>query len=187
MKKRLLVICAVAMFALAGCGGDSKDSAETTKAPVENQSENNNTSDVPKSEYMTDDKGYVFSVSGTEVAIHAPMKDIIATIGEPVSYFEAASCAFGDLDKTYTYGGYDINTYSLNGNDYVAAVIFSDDTQKTAEGISIGSSMEDVKAAYGEAELDGTALVYKKGAMKIQFFFTDNAVSGIQYLNTVLD
>ncbi|MCL1830027.1 MAG: hypothetical protein FWG21_01200, partial [Oscillospiraceae bacterium] len=65
---------------------------------------------IDKSESIQKEEVYLFRYMGFDIAIDDDMEDIIAVLGEPLSYFEATSCAFDGLDKTYTYSGFDIVT-----------------------------------------------------------------------------
>lgn len=56
---------------------------------------------------------------------------ILEKLGEPMEYFEAESCAFEGLDKIYTYSGFELHTYEMKGTDYVASVMFLDDSVST--------------------------------------------------------
>ena len=183
MKIKKLVIILAATFILAGCG----DKEKVISRDNNNASQSQHTDDV-KVNYNASTKGYVFKTGDVEIEIEAEAKAYLDALGEPKSYFEAASCAFGDLDKTFTYNGFEINTFSQNGKDYVSAVILRDDTVATKEGICIGASVDKVKEIYGAftSETD-TAIVYAKGNMKLCFFIQDDTVVSIEYLNTILD
>lgn len=182
MKIKRLVIILAAALTLAGCGDKEKvisgDNGNSQSKPADDKAVSGDTLE----------KGYVFKAGDVEIEIEAEAKEYIDALGEPKSYFEAASCAFGDLDKTYTYNGFELNTFSQNGKDYVSAVVLRDDTVSTKEGICIGDSVEKVKQVYGAftSETD-TAVVYAKGNMKLCFFIQDDTVVSIEYLNTILD
>ncbi len=184
MKKISVCLCIIIAISLIGCGNSSKDSKKETTQTVE---KSNTDEKSGKSKYQGDDLGYLFTAKETEIAIHADAKKIVSELGEPLSYYEAPSCAFGDMDKSYTYAGFEMDTYSLENTDYVSAIIFTDDTVNTKEGICIGDSMDKVKSIYGDVNLENNVLIYKKGNMKLCFFIENDAVKGIQYLNTVLD
>lgn len=183
MKIKRLVIILAATFILAGCGDKEKVISGDNNKDSQSQHTDNKTANDNISE-----KGYVFKAGDVEIEIEAEAKAYLDALGEPKSYFEAASCAFGDLDKTYTYNGFELNTFSQNGKDYVSAVVLRDDTVATKEGISIGDSVDKVKEVYGDftSETD-TAIVYAKGNMKLCFFIQDDTVVSIEYLNTILD
>ena len=92
------------------------------------------------------------------------------------------SCAFEGMDKTYSYPGFDVTTYTKGGSDYVSGVIFWDDSVATAEGVYIGQTLEDIRKAYGADVSGETSVSLTRGASKLLFLLKDGAVSSIQYL-----
>jgi outer membrane murein-binding lipoprotein Lpp len=190
MKKHIIAAAAILSSAmlLAGCGSTEKVITKTTAETTAGTENTTGTEDVTADAQDNTEKGYVFTVNNMEIAIQAEAETYISQLGEPVSYYEAASCAFGDLDKMYTYSGFELDTYSENGQDYVSAVILKDDSVSTTEGLTIGDSVEKVKELYTDvADESDSALVYHKGNMKLCIFIEDDAVVSIEYLNTVLD
>lgn len=131
--------------------------------------------------------GYVFTVNGVQVEMDADAAPILEKLGEPVSYFEAESCAFEGLDKMYTYNGFELDTYPKGNNDYVSTVIFKDDSVATAEGVAIGDSLEKLQQAYaGEGTQEDGMIVYEKGGMKLCFILNEDEIVSIEYRSTVL-
>ena len=129
--------------------------------------------------------GYVFTVrsaGGYAVAIDGNMADALEALGEPISYFEAASCAFEGLDKTYTYSGFIITTRPDGERDLVNSVLLTDDSAATPEGVYIGCSEEDVTAAYGEGERSENMISYTKGNSALNFILKDGKVISVEYL-----
>ena len=60
--------------------------------------------------------------------------------------------------------------------------MLNDDTVSTAEGICIGSSADDITAAYGEASNSTeTTITYEKGSSSIVFVLQDGKVNNIIY------
>ena len=99
------------------------------------------------------------------------------------------TCAFDGLDKTYTYAGVEIITYPDEERDYISSVCILDSSVSTPEGITIGSTQEDVAAAYGEdfQEL-GTQYVYEDGDARLSILFENGAAIYVEYtaLNDLL-
>lgn len=129
---------------------------------------------------------YFFAVTSKDnyaVKIDANMADVLAVLGEPLSYFEAASCAFDGLDKTYTYAGYRVLTRPDGKKDYVNSIELTDDSVQTPEGAYIGMTAEQVKGVYGAAtEETSTLLSYTDGNTTLTFVLKDARVISIQYL-----
>lgn len=125
---------------------------------------------------------FVFTYNGVSIAMNAPADSIIEALGDNYTYFEAPSCAYEGMDKVYTYNSIVVRSYTRDGVDYIAAVELKDDTVSTAEGIRIGSTEDDVRAAYGEDGQPGTAgIEYTKGDSFISFIFENGAVVAITY------
>lgn len=136
-------------------------------------------------------KGYTFVYQGVTVEIDADAAPILDQLGEPVSYFEAASCAFDGLDKMYTYHGFELDTYPDGDKDYVSGVILKDDSVLTAEGIGIGDTREELEQAYpgegaGAGQEENGMLVYEKDGMKLCFILQEDEIISIEYRSTVL-
>ena len=133
-------------------------------------------------------KGYVFPHPATAIVVDTDFAPILAALGEPGSYFEAASCAFEGLDKTYTYSGFEVDTYPQPEGDFVSAVVLRDDTVATAEGVKIGSSRADMEAAYGAGRVnDSGQIVYQKDGMRLCFILDGDQIISIEYQTMVLD
>lgn len=88
------------------------------------------------------------------------------------------------MSKTYTYkgGSFSISTNPSGNSDIISSIMLNDDTVSTAEGICIGSSADDVTAAYGEASNSTeTTITYEKGSSSIVFVLQDGKVNNIIY------
>lgn len=167
MKKLILFILSAAMvLCLAACGGNNEPTG--TEAPGISGNPN--------------EPSFTFTYQGTEIALHAPAEPIIAALGEAKTYSESTSCAFEGLDKSYGYGSFYLETYPQGDKDFVAGWWFVDDMVETEEGICIGSSLEDVKQAYGEENFNGTnTFVIKRGSGVLTIILDMASVSSIQY------
>jgi hypothetical protein len=82
------------------------------------------------------------------IAPHGEAIPVIEGLGQPAGYFEAPSCAYQGIDKTYTYAAFELITYPLGGKDFIQDIYFLDGTVYTEEGIHIGSTKAEVVAAY---------------------------------------
>ena len=179
VKKKLfaLGLALVMVLVLAACSGGSTTSTASPAPSAQTEGQESNANDGFEA--------YTFLVSdgavNYAVQVNADMADVLAAMGEPQSYFEAESCAFKGLDKTYTYAGYVITTRPDGEKDFVNSILLTDDSVTTAEGIYIGSARADVTAAYGEAE--GEAMLsYTKGDCVLNFIFDGDTVLSIEYL-----
>lgn len=190
MKKLAAVLMMAGMLLVTGCGNDEK----VIDGNVQNQGSSNVQADSQGSQ-TAQAKGYVFVSGGVTIGVDVDAAPIIEKLGEPDSYYEAASCAFEGLDKMYTYKGFEIDTYPNGDADYVSAVIFKNDSVKTPEGVGLGDTAEAVEKAYGNnaveaAEKAGAVngtLEYEKDGMKLCFIVKDDEVVSVEYRSTVLD
>ena len=179
MKKRLFcILLALTMAAaLAACGeGSENPGGQRTESPA---------SPTQNAGGQTAADAYTFAVSKAGnyiVAINDNMADVLAALGEPLSYFEAASCAFEGLDKTYTYSGFVITTRPDGDQDYVNSIRLTDDSVVTPEGIYIGCSADDVTAAYGEGSRTENVISYTKCDSAMNFILEGDKVISIEYL-----
>lgn len=173
MKKRSLILLVLLLVSLLTSCGNAADSENKTANTV-------NKSTVEKSKYVFQ----VASKDQFQVKIDQNMADVLAALGEPLSYFEAASCAFEGLDKTYTYAGFIITTRPDGEQDFVNSVRLTDDSVMTPEGVYIGVTPDAVIAAYGEAaEQTDTLIRYTDGNTSLNFTLQDGAVISIEYLS----
>lgn len=177
MNKKLLAL-ALALgltLSLTACGGgnDAPSGSENTAPQESAQVGGENTADT-----------FTFTTAdGKEVAVNADMADVLAELGEEQSYFEAESCAFEGLDKTYTYPGFVITTRPDGDKDYVNSIRLTDDTVSTGEGVYIGSTEADVTTAYGESTSDTEGMLsYTAGDVALNFILEDGVVTSIEYL-----
>lgn len=187
MKKLICILLAAGMILMTGCGDSERViDGEVSDAPGSGSQTTGNAAGTTGGQAAS--KGYVFRYNGVTVSVDADMADVLEGLGEPNDYFEAASCAFEGLDKTYTYSSFVIETYPQGEKDYVSTIILKDDAVSTAENIYIGSSLTDVTNSYGADYTEqGSMLVYHKEGMKLCFLMENDTVTSIQYFSTVLD
>lgn len=185
MKKIIALLLALSVIGCLCACGNSGDQKETT-APSESNQNAQSTAPVtepatePAVESGSDD--YVFSHNGVDIVMNAPAADIIAALGEPKSYSEETSCAFDGLDKTWFFGSFYVQTYPMNGEDFVYCLWIVDDSVETPEGIYIGADQADVEAAYGTDAFNGTnAWVITGENTRLTIILEGGVVSSIQY------
>lgn len=169
MKKfTLIVLCLLLTVSLFSCVADNVGGNSEGGANTQNGSK------------------YVFNVASKNnycVKLDMNMKEVLEALGEPLSYFEAASCAFDGLDKTYTYAGFQILTRPDGDKDYINSVILTDDSVTTPEGVYIGVSEADVTAKYGNPDQKtDTLLSYTDGNTALNFILKNGTVVSIEYI-----
>jgi hypothetical protein len=163
MKKKMAALLALVMvlsLVLCSCGGGGGS----------NNGGNN-----------TGSLDYYFEVKGVKVEMKADAEAVLKALGSYKSSYEAPSCAFDGMDKIYSYGGYDILTYTADGKDFISGVVLRDDTVETPEGIAIGSKLEDVKKKYNAKEEGSSINVYSENC-RLLIIFDNGVVTSIQYI-----
>lgn len=186
--KKIMILVLAGMLVLTACGS-SNEGNDTTQPDAEvNTTQNNEQADTDADAEDKTVKGYVFEAGSVTIGVDMDMAPIAEALGEPASYFEAASCAFEGLDKTYTYGSYQITTYPQEDKDYISSILFKDDMVATKEGVSLFMTEQDMINAYGEnsTEING-ATVYEKDGMRLAFIVENGEIVSIEYQSTVLD
>ena len=115
--------------------------------------------------------------------MNAEADPIVEALGEPISSYDAPSCAFQGTDWIYTYDGFQLNTYPLDDVNYVSSVVFTSDAVATPEGLEIGGTREDMIAAYGEDYTEEYGMcTYTRGDSQLAILFGDGAITSIEYL-----
>lgn len=178
MKKFILfALMACMLLTLAACGDGGEK--ETTAAPVQ---ENLPGETQAPTQPQEAEEGFVFDYNGTIITMHAPAEPIVAALGEPKNYSESASCAFTGLDKTYFYGSFYMDTYPVEGKDFVYGWWFVDDSVATQEGIYIGCTREQVETTYGADTFNGeNAYEIIRNNCTMTIIVEEDVVTSIQY------
>ncbi len=165
MKKIGLIL--VLLLVLTGCGGEPTPGDGVASGEVDGTAQG----------------GYVFEVDGITIAMHDKVAPILQGLGDAMEYFEAESCAFQGMERVYTYSGFELHTYEMDGIDYVAAIVFLDDSVTTKEGLYLFAKLEDVLAAYGDDYTKVNDMYsYNLGRCQLSFLIEDDEVIFIEYL-----
>ncbi len=165
MKKIFMALCLCLVF-LVGCGKSTQSSNDTTKAEGGN-----------------DEAVFAFSIDSVTIAPGENFGEAYEKLGEPVDYTEAASCYYDGMDKVYTYDGYEVRTYPDGDNDMVQDICISSDKYSTDKEITVGSTLEEITAAYGDDySLSGKMYKYYVDDTRYMYFFImDDAVKYFGY------
>ena len=198
MKKKYLcfLLSILLLPALAGCGGETGvgvigGADGPTEIIVSGPGVGDNKDGEPAAQPETAETGYAFVYKSLTVTPDAQAAPIVEALGEPISYFEAPSCAFEGLDKVYTFPGFMLYTYpDGSGADYISSVVLMDDSVTTPEGLMIGSSVSEIEAAYGTPSAQsGNLYDYERAGVRLRFILDDGltAVISIQYISLAAD
>ncbi len=170
MKRTLILLFALTLL-LAGC------SASPTAVPT--------SSGNPTATPAVADQGFVFTVKGTTIAMHAEAAPVLAALGTPKEYFEAESCAFQGMERSYVFSGFKVTTYELDKVDHIASVLILDDSVATPEGVFMNATLADVVKAYGDQYEQNLGLYKYASAsakMNLSFLLEDDHVTSIEYV-----
>jgi hypothetical protein len=183
-------IAAVLVLSLTGCssseaGSDAPIVIAGDTAASQEQTSGEESDDAGADEVQADYDMFTCVYEGTVIEMGAPAQPVLDALGSDFEVVTAPSCAYQGTDYEYTYDHLIIRAYTETMDDEepkLSGVEFRDDTVTTAEGISIGSSRDDVVAAYGDAasEAEG-GLIYDNGSVSVTFFLDGGSVSGISY------
>ena len=128
---------------------------------------------------------YSFKSGEVGFSVHHDADAVIEKLGDPIDLVETPSCGGGaEPDREYTYAGFKFNTVNENGLNKIVKIVLTDDSVSTPEGISIGSSRDEVIAAYGSSFTENASgtLTYTDGTTKLMIGIKDGAVSAIHYV-----
>lgn len=164
MKKEIIILVVLLMIVLIIGGiaivNRNSDSVETA---------NNST-----------EEAFIFEVNGQEIKMGENF--LTLNLPEANSEYEAESCAFNGIEKTYSYDSYEIATYPEDSNEKILTIYLLDDEVATKEGIKIGDTLDDMKQAYGEnCEISDISYIYTKGNSTLTFIINGEIISSIEY------
>ena len=182
MRKVFLLILLAMLLTACGKKEDPADTKSNNDTPIEENKEAEAKQETP----TKGPSGYAFEYNGVSIYMNTDVVPVIDDLGEAMNYFEAESCAFKGLDKFYTYPGFEITTYPLDDKDYISSVNLMDDTVSTPEGVYLGASVDDMKAAYGDSYVESSgSYTYIKDESKLQFIVMNDEIISITYLADV--
>lgn len=125
---------------------------------------------------------YAFTYKETVINLNQEAAPVIKALGGNPKCFEQQSCAYQGMDRIYTYEGFELGTYPVNGKDCISSVYFLDNTVATQEGIKIGSSYEDMVKAYGKDYKEQNGVYrYRLGNSELSIYTTNGTVDAVEY------
>lgn len=126
--------------------------------------------------------GYVFKSGTVALELGEKADSYIKALGEPKKTFEAPSCAFEGVDKTFYYPGFEVTTFPKDGADYLYTIRLTDDSVETPEGLYIGAGLDTMLSAYGDVYSEsGGMYTYEKGVTVLDILIVDDMVASIMY------
>jgi len=180
--KRVIALTLTAVMAFAAftaCSDANTENSDVVVISSQSQANPANQTLAPEGQ-----EGFTFVYNNVKVRPNTDIRSILNDLGSNYSYFESASCAGLGMSKTYTYnsGSFVISTNPVGEADVISNVTLFDDTVSTAEGISIGSTKEEVVAKYGTPTTDmDTTLTYELNDTMLVIILNDGKVISIVY------
>jgi len=177
MKKLVLYILFIAIFALAGCSGASDNDVPG------NDNDTGNGTVSPGSDITLPNAVFSFKMGDVLIEMDEDISQIIAGLGEPLGILEAPSCAFDGTDRIFSYPGIQIYTYPKDGADHIHTIGFFDDSVVTTEGkIRLGTNIQSVFDTYGNDYRYETGMyTFTRGKTVLEFLVNDDNIIGITY------
>ena len=168
----LLLVLAV-LIAAVGCNSGKTNTSDPTAQPDATQSAEVRPTEAqptetpkPDDDFMGkpfDDSFDMALVSGDKVyPIHTAADPVIADLGDNYQYSEAISCTRDGMEKTYEYDGLRIDTLPTDNGDIIGLFVITGGSYKTPRGIGVGSTKDELFAAYGDYYYDDYYYVFTK-------------------------
>ena len=124
--------------------------------------------------------------SATHVPVRCEADCVLALLGGEYEYYEAISCVYDGMDKTYTYGDCVLYTFPDGDTDRLME-LYCTGGDVSAQGITFGSSRDAVVETFGDGYVEeGSLLSYETAPASanntpasLYFELTDGAVTAI--------
>ena len=183
-----IIVLAIILFTLTACSGNAGQSSngsnsEGTSAAETSQTsgngfENSSASTKDNNPAANNSKvkkdGFMLEYENTKIYMNENMAEVLDKLGEPRRKFESPSCAFDGTDLIFSYPGFEIYTYPEDNNDYIHQINFRDDSITTPEGIYLGSTKDEMIAAYGrDYRQEFSQYTYSKGETELMILISE--------------
>ena len=169
-----LLLIAAALISAAGCTGPAVG-PDPTDAPRETEAS------VDKSFDPARDMAIV--IDGKTYKVGMDADELVSILGDGYEYRETISCTRNGMEKTYQYDGLRIDTLPTDNGDVICLFVISGGEYKTARGVGIGTTKDELFEAYGEYYFDGYYYVFTEsndpaniGEDRIQVVLENDAV-----------
>ena len=127
---------------------------------------------------------FYMNYNGNKIELGADATALLSSLGAPVSESEMGAC--GDMGTVTKYVYDNIELFVLKNGDKatVDQITFKSDLVKTPEGVTIGSSADDVIKALGEncTKRTDSEIRYTNGKKNLKFTLRDASVVGVDYM-----
>lgn len=166
--KKIILLCLIAalVFSLASCvkedAPDSDGNNKNDNTVVSGIGEGDGDANADTDKTAVNER-VVALADGRAVELGSAADKAFALLGDYDDMYEAPSCVHEGYDRFYTYDGFSVTTSAGEGGDIVTEFLIESSACVLSNGITVGSSAEDVTAAYGEDYTESF------GAMKYEF------------------
>jgi hypothetical protein len=146
MKKvrwMLYLIVIALVWTLGACGAQQAASEDS-----------GSTADASAAMGTFSEADLTFVLDGVSYPLNSDAAPLLQAFGPDYDLTAATSCRYVGEDKMFKYDFATVNTYPIEGKDMIDEIYIQDGDYTTAKGIGIGSTLEDVKAAYGDGGFD---------------------------------
>ena len=158
----LAIVCCFTMTALlASCsdGGEADGGEQTSNNPF-----------------------YVV-YKGVKIELDKSADDVLSKLGEAKYKDNLGDCGGIGVQFRYTYDDITVNTLKEKNGEMIHKISFVNDIASTPKNISIGSTEDDVRNAYGQpSSYDDGRMVYKSGDLKLEFVIENGEVKSVNYV-----
>ena len=155
----LALLCAVMLVsALVSCNGDGEENEGGASNP------------------------FYVNYKDTKIGLDKKAESILEKLGEPKYSDNLGDCGGIGVQMKYTYDDITVNTLKEKDGEVIHKIGFLNDLVSTPKDISIGSSEQEVRDAYGtpSSEENGK-LTYKSGDLELEFTVKNGSVSAVNY------
>lgn len=136
------------------------DLPDPTDKPAESNEPVDNTGSDWDASFDSDDLEIV--VDDISCKMLEDASGLLAALGQDFEYSEAESCVFEGMDKTFDFGDVLVYTVPSGDVDLLDGYDILGGNQQTSAGIGLGSTRQDVLAAYGEPADDSDYMIFNE-------------------------
>lgn len=166
MKQAILLLTALLLLAAIGCGAANTDDPNAVFIDP---------NAVRGGEYGD----LYFEANGVRFGIYDETEQVLPALPAYSSTFSEQSCAFPGADVSYSFDGFRITTNEIDGVSRITGISVKDDTVKTPQGLYIGMSETDARAAFPALSKSGWNL--EDGTALLSVIVSDGVVTRIEY------
>ena len=99
------------------------------------------------------------TVDGVSVTAKTEMKEILADLGDNYEYYEAISCVYEGMDKTFDYENLSLYTYPDGDSDRLMEIYCVGGEVTTSKGITFGATKAEIIEQYGKDYVESGATI----------------------------